>query len=188
VLDYGCGEALYADRVAAAATRLLLCEEAPRVRTALKSRFGGEPKIEVVAQQDLAEVPDRTLDLIVLHSVVQYLTAAEAGAVFALFRRLLKAGGLLVVGDVIPPNTNAATDAWALLRFGAAKGFFTAALQGMLRALLSDYWRLRARLGLTRYSETAMIEKLGAAGFAAQRAPMNFGHNQARMAFFARPR
>ena len=32
-----------------------------------------------------------------------------------------------------------------------------------------------------------MIEQLAAAGFAAHRAPENIGHNQARMAFIARP-
>ncbi len=82
----------------------------------------------------------------------------------------------------------AATDALALLRFGAANGFFFAAVTGLARTLVSDYWRLRTQYGLTRYSEAAMIEKLAAAGFTAQRAPNNIGHNQARMEFIARPR
>jgi hypothetical protein len=75
-----------------------------------------------------------------------------------------------------------------LLRFGAANGFFIAAVTGLVRTLLSDYWRLRTRYGLTRYGEAAMTKKLDAAGFAAQRATQNIGHNQARMAFMARPR
>jgi hypothetical protein len=74
-----------------------------------------------------------------------------------------------------------------LLRFGAANGFFIGAVVGLVRTVLSDYWRLRTRYGLTRYGETAMTEKLGTAGFAAQRAAQNIGHNQARMAFIARP-
>jgi hypothetical protein len=74
------------------------------------------------------------------------------------------------------------------LRFGAANGFLLAALSGLVRTRLSDYWRLRSQLGLSRYTETAMTEKLAAAGFAARRAPENIGHNQARMAFVARPR
>jgi SAM-dependent methyltransferase len=110
---------------------------------------------------------EHSLDLVVMHSVAQYLMAAGAGAPFALFHRLLKPGGVLVVSDVMSPEVMAATDAWALLRFGQANGFFLAALWGLLRALLSDYWRLRSRLGLTRYAEAAMIEKLGATGFAA---------------------
>ena len=50
------------------------------------------------------------------------------------------------------------------------------------------YTRLgRSDLGLTTYSEAEMIEMLTAAGFRAQRHRPNFGHNQARMAFEARP-
>ena len=76
-----------------------------------------------------------------------------------------------------------ATDAVALLRFGAANGF-SAAAWGLVRTLLSNYWRLRSKLGLTRYANAAMIEKLDAAGFNAGLAPANIGHNQARIAFY----
>ena len=188
VLDYGCGEALHADRVAAAAGELLLCEGAPRVRAGIAARFAGNAKIRAVAPEDVERVADRSLDLIVLHSVAQYLTPDELAKLFTLFHRLLKADGVLVVSDVIPPEVAASTDALALLRFGAANGFFVAAVIGLARTMLSDYWRLRTRYGLTRYGAAAMTEKLAAAGFSAQRAPQNIGHNQARMAFLARPR
>ena len=187
VLNYGSGEALHDDDVAGAAGEVLLCEPAPSVRGALKARFAGHPKIRVMAPPEVAQLPPHSLDLVILQSVAQYLTAAETDALFVMFRRLLKADGLLVVGDVIPPDVPAATDAVALLRFGAANGFFVAAAWGLLRTFLSDYRRLRAHLGLTRYAEAAMIDKLAAAGFAARRAPANIGHNQARMAFLARP-
>jgi hypothetical protein len=59
---------------------------------------------------------------------------------------------------------------------------------GLFRTLLSDYWRLRSRIGLTRYAEATVIQKLGAAGFAAERAPANIGHNQAHKTYYARPR
>jgi SAM-dependent methyltransferase len=188
VLDYGCGEALHADLVAAASAELMLCEGAPGVRAALAARFAGQAKIRVLAPEQLAGLPEHTLDLIVLHSVAQYLTPVEADALFALFHRLLKADGTLIVSDIIPPEIAAATDALALLRFGAANGFFLAACFGLVRTLLSDYWRMRSHFGLTRYAQAAMIEKLGAAGFAARRDPINIGHNPARMAFFARPK
>jgi SAM-dependent methyltransferase len=188
VLDYGCGEALHADRVAAAAGELLLCEGAPRVRAGIAARFAGNAKIRAVAPEDVERLADHSLDLIVLHSVAQYLTPEELAKLFALFHRLLNADGVLVVSDIIPPDVAASTDALALLRFGAENGFFIAAVAGLVRTVLSDYWRLRTRYGLTRYDEAAMTEKLAAVGFAAQRAPHNIGHNQARMAFMARPR
>jgi len=188
VLDYGSGEALHADIVAAATAELLLCEAAPGVRASLQKRFADHPKIRVIAPHELARLPEHSLDLIVMHSVVQYLTATGASALFALFHRLLKAGGTLVVSDIIPPQVPATTDAAALLRFGKNNGFFFAAFWGLLRTVLSNYWRLRGRLGLTRYATQAMIEKLNAAGFAARLAPANIGHNQARRTFYAQPR
>ena len=186
VHDYGCGEALHADLVAAPARALILCEAAPAVRTGLAGRFAGNRKIEVRSPQEVAALPAGSLDAVVLHSVAQYLTPDELDALLVLFRRLLNANGLLILGDVIPPHISAATDAVALLRLGAANGFLGAALVGLVRTVASDYWRLRSRLGLTRYSERAVIEKLAAAGFSASRAGANIGHNPARMTFLAR--
>jgi SAM-dependent methyltransferase len=188
VLDYGSGEALHAEIVAAAAGELLLCEAAPSVRAGLEKRFADNLKIRVVAPHEIARLPERSLDLIVMHSVLQYVTPTGAGVLFALFHRILKPGGRLVVSDVIQPQTGAATDALTLLRFGMANGFFFAALGGLTRTLLSDYWRLRSHLGLTRYAQAAIIDKLNAAGFSAERAPANIGHNQERRTYYARPR
>jgi SAM-dependent methyltransferase len=188
VLDYGSGEALHADIVAAAAGELVLCEGAPRVRAALAARFAGNGKIRVVTPEEIERLPDHSLDLIVLHSVVQYLFPEELAALLTLFRRLLHPSGTVVVSDVVPPNSLASTDAGALLRFAAANGFLIAAVAGLVRTRLSSYWQLRTRFGLTRYSDAAMTDMLSGAGFLAERAPKNIGHNQARLAFVARPR
>jgi SAM-dependent methyltransferase len=186
VLDYGCGEALHADLISASARELTLCEAAPMVRATLARRFVAHPRIEARSPEEVAALPAGSFDVIVMHSVAQYLTPRELDALIADFRRLLAAGGLLILGDVIAPHVAAATDAMALLRFAAANGFLGAALIGLVRTLASQYWRLRWRLGLTRYSEAAMIEKLAGAGFCARRAVANIGHNPARMTFLAR--
>jgi SAM-dependent methyltransferase len=188
VLDYGCGEALHADLVAGAAGELLLCEAGPGLRAGLQKRFADNRKIRVVAPHEIAQLPPHSLDLIVLHSVVQYLTTAGTSALFALFYQLLKSDGLLVVGDVVQPQVSPATDAWALLRFGQANGFLLGVVWGLMRTVLSDYLRLRSHLGLTRYSQSAMIEKLNAARFEARRAPDNIGHNPTRATYYAHPR
>ena len=188
VLDYGCGEALHADLVAAPARRLILCEAAPAVRAALAVRFAGDAKIEVRAPDEIAALPAGSIDVVVLHSVAQYLSPNELDELLILFRRLLSANGVFILGDVVPPNVSAATDAAALIRFAAANGFLGAVLVGLVRMVVaSDYLRLRSRLGLTRYGEAAIIEKLRAAGFSATRATANIGHNPARMTFLARP-
>jgi SAM-dependent methyltransferase len=187
-LDYGCGEALYAERVADRAGSLALCEAGQKLRAALAARVAGNARISVLAPDEVAALPDRAFDLIVMHSVAQYLTPAETDALLRLFRRLLRPDGRLILGDIIRPDVSTVTDAVALLRLGAQNGFLLAALFGLLRTMMSGYWRLRQQAGITCYSDQAMREKLEAAGFAAERAAQNIGHNQARMTFVARPR
>jgi SAM-dependent methyltransferase len=187
LLDYGCGEALYADRIAAKAQRLVLVEAAPTVRAKLKARFAREGRIEVKGPEELAAVPDHSIDVAIVNSVAQYLTAPQLDELLAGFRRLLRPAGLLLIGDVIPPHISVIGDALALLRFAARHGFVLAAVGGLLVTMVSDYGRLRSRLGLSRYSEAEMMQRLAAGGFSATRAASNIGHNQARMTFLARP-
>ena len=187
VLDYGCGEAAYAERIAEKAGRLMLCEAAPKLREALSARVTSNPKISVLTPEEAAALPDASLEVVILHSVSQYLSPQLTDTLFLLFRRLLRPGGRLIVGDVLQPGTPAWKDALALLRFGARDGFFVASVFGLLRTALSDYSKLRKDAGLTRYGEAQMLEKLTATGFSATRAPVNIGHLQTRMTFVAKP-
>jgi SAM-dependent methyltransferase len=186
VLDYGCGEATSADLVAAASGHLTLVEAAPNVRAALAARYAGNPKITVIAAGAIEAQPAASFDLIVMHSVAQYLSGTELDGLLATFRRLLKPDGLFIIGDIVPPRFAAPAAAIALLRFGAANGFFWAAVGGLMRIFVSDYFRLKKTVGLSHYTEAAMLDKLKKAGFAAERAAHNIGHNQRRMTFQAR--
>jgi len=187
VVDFGCGEALHADRVAERVHRLILVDAADKVRAGVARRFADVSEIKVLSPHQLAQCPDHSVDLVVMNSVVQYLEPAELRALLVVFRQLLRSDGLLVVGDVVPPDVSPVTDALALLKLSAGNGFLGAAMIGLIRTVLSDYRRVRSSIGLARYDEPAMIERLAAAGFAARRAPANIGHNQARMTFLARP-
>ena len=186
VLDYGCGDALHADRVAAVAAEVLLADSAQSVRAAMAARFAGNPRIKVLAPEELEQRSDRSLDLIVANSVVQYLSKAELDRVLALFRRLLAPGGALIVADVIPPDVGAVSDVVALLRLAARNGFLVAALLGLARTAVSPYRKLRSTLGIAQYTEAEFTRALTAAGFAAERLPRNMEHNPARMTFRAR--
>jgi SAM-dependent methyltransferase len=185
VLDYGCGEAIHADRVAAAAGEVLLCDAAPSVRAAIAARLGAETRIRVLAPPDVAGLPERSIDLIVANSVTQYLTPAELDGLLALWRRLLAPGGTLIVADVIPPDAGALTDVVSLLRYAAANGFLLAAFCGLARTSVSPYRKLRSQIGVTRYAQSDFVAKLRAAGFSATRLERNMEHNPARMTFRA---
>ena len=186
VLDYACGEALSAPKVAEACGKLILAEPAPGVRGRLIARFAPNTRIRVRSLDELRGMEEASVDLAILNSAAQYMTPAELDWAFDTLHWLLKPTGRLVVGDILHPKVGMARDVTALLKFGAKHGFLKDALVGLVRTALSDYRQLRTRIGLQRYTEDEMIAKLEAAGFAAERAPKNIGHNAARMTFVAR--
>lgn len=187
VMDYGCGEATSAALVAEACQHLTLVEAAPNVRAALRERYASNPKMSVMTPDEAAATPNGSVDMIVLHSVAQYLTGEELDAMMATFRRLLKPTGIFVLGDIVPPQMASVWAALSLLKFGAANGFFWAAVGGLIRILVSDYFTLKKTHGLSHYTEAAALAKLRAAGFAPRRAGHNIGHNQHRMTFLSKP-
>lgn len=187
VLDYGCGEALAAKRVAGACRHLDLLDGAECVRVRLEQRFGDDPRISILAPEDLdAGLPDGSLDLVIVNSVLQYLGAAERDAMLERLARKLSRTGEMVIADVIPPNVGPLQDAVALLRFAAANGFLGAAVAGLGRAMFSSYRTTRAALGLAQYDAVALNAILDRAGLEAEQMPHNLGHNDARLAFRAR--
>jgi SAM-dependent methyltransferase len=186
VLDHGSGEAIHADRVAAQARELILCDAAASVRASLAARFAATRNIKVIAPEEVERLPAASLDLVFANSLVQYLTQAELDRLLGVWRRILVPGGTLIVADVIPPHVGALSDGLALLRYAAAHGFLGAALLGLTRTALSRYRRLRSELGIARYGENEFLEKLRAAGFSAERLAKNVEHNPARMTFRAR--
>jgi ubiquinone/menaquinone biosynthesis C-methylase UbiE len=186
VLDYACGEALSAGKVADACAKLYLAEPAPGVRGRLIARFAPNTKIRVRSLDDLRKMDEKSIDLVVMNSVAQYMSSTELDAAFAVIHRLLKPGGRLVVGDILRPEVGMPKDVLALLKFAATHGFLKDAFYGLASTALSDYRQLRTKVGLQRYSEREMIAKLAAAGFTASRAHSNIGHNPWRMTFVAR--
>ena len=187
VLDYACGEALSAGKVAEVCGQLILAEPAPGVRGRLIARFAPYTKIKVRSLDDVRIMAEGSVDLVVMNSVSQYMTSGELDFAFAVIRRVLKPSGLFVLGDVLRPEVGMLRDVLALLRFAARHGFLKDALWGLAATAVSDYRQLRARVGLTRYSEAEILEKLAKTGFSASRADQNIGHNPWRMTFVAHP-
>ncbi len=186
ILDYGCGEALYAEDVARLCSRLVCSDAAPAVREKLAERVAAIPRIGVESPQQTEASPDATYDLIVVNSLLQYLSIDQLSALLSLWRRLLKPNGRLVLADVVPPDVSPVTDAAALLSFAFKGGFVGAALMGFIRTALSDYRKLRGELGFTMHGEYDFLAMLSRHGFTAERVRPNFGHNQARMTFVAK--
>jgi SAM-dependent methyltransferase len=186
VLDFGCGEALYAEDVARFCGTLYLSDAAPAVRAKVAERVKDRATIVVQSAEDTEAMPDASFDLIVVNSVAQYLTVEQLAGFLPGWRRMLKPDGRLVLADIIPPGVSPLTDAAALLSFAWKGGFTAAALAGLVRTALSDYRKIRGELGFTTHAEADLVGLLARHGLRGERARANFGHNQARMTFSAR--
>jgi 2-polyprenyl-3-methyl-5-hydroxy-6-metoxy-1,4-benzoquinol methylase len=185
VLDYGCGEAIAAEMVAACCRNLILSDAAPNIRTRLSSRFAGYAKIAVLSPEEVSDLSRDSLDVIIINGILQYLEKIELKELLATLDPLLKDDGVMVIGDIIPRDRSIFADAAALLSFGFKSGFFIAAVYGLLRTFFSEYRGLLLKFGLRRYDEAEILAILRAAGFVAQRRHLNIGHNQGRMTFVA---
>jgi len=187
VLDFGCGAALDAGRVAEACARLYLCEAAATSRAELVDRFRGHDRIEVIDPDGLDALPDESLDLIVVNSVLQYLARAEIPPLLRRFRAKLRPEGVLVLADLLTDRSTPLTDALSLLRVALRHGFLGAALAGLVRLAASDYRRLRREVGFTVLHPAEITGLLAEAGFEGRQRPVNFGFNGRRATWIARP-
>jgi SAM-dependent methyltransferase len=187
VLDFGCGDALEAARIAARVERLYVHDGAGSVRARLAERVRGIANITVLDEAGVAGLADRSIDVLIVFSVIQYIERTELPGLLRRWRRLLAPGGLLVVADVIPPDVRLLDDIGSLLSTAWRHGFLLAALGGLVTTLFSDYRRLRQQLGLAVYTEAEITELLHDAGLTVEPYPRNLGFHPVRRTFLARP-
>jgi ubiquinone/menaquinone biosynthesis C-methylase UbiE len=185
VVDYGCGDALSAQQVADACGHLYLCDGASSVRERLAARFEGRSNIEVIDPQQFELLPSATIDLIVVNSLVQYLSASEFAKLLAVARGKLGVVGRLVLADIVPRHVSPVRDASEFLKFAWANGFLIPAAAGLVRSYLSGYRQIRAEYGFLQFDEPEILALLAQSGFDAHRHHPNMGHNTQRMAFVA---
>lgn len=182
ILDYGCGDALGAPSLATLGHRIALYDAAVEVRTRVRRRYDGDPRIAVMDEEGLASAHEG-FDAIIVSSVIQYIPSDALPSVVARWHRLLAPGGVLVVADVMRPDAGMAEDVADLLGFAWKEGFLPAALLGLARTYFSDYRRMRRALGLARYTQQEFLGLLAAGNFRAEALPDNPGPNRHRLGF-----
>jgi SAM-dependent methyltransferase len=186
VLDFGCGEALGAERLAKGCSTLYLYDAAPAVRRRLRKRLAHNGNIIVLDDQELRQLDTGIIDLILVVSVIQYLRKDELVSLLRSWHRLLKPSGELIVADVIEPGTPIILDAASQLRFAWSNSFLVPALAGIIRMFFSDYRELRRKAGFAMYQANEMLELLRGAGFDGAGLPRNLGPGQHRRAYRGR--
>lgn len=185
VLDYGCGEALYADLVASKCGLLFLFDTAPKIQEKLRLRFSRNENIVILSTIALHEMLDAELDMVVVNSVLQYIPREEFEHLLTYWHAKMKVGSRLIIADVIPNGEHTVSDVRALLRFAWNGSFFFAALCGLAHTYFSSYRILRQKIGLTQYTPEYILKLLAVHGFKGERALKNIGYNPERMTFLA---
>ncbi len=188
VLDWGCGDAVAAGELAQACRTLLLFEPADTTRRRLLASYANWPKIEVLDAAKLEAVAPASVDLIVVNSVVQYLSRQQFVDALRLFRRLLKDDGRLLLGDIIEPDTPLLRHVMTFLRFAWQNGFFLVGISSLARNLKSPYCQLRRSAGYACYRAAEMLALLDTNGFVGERLPSNVAVSQLRSSYLARKR
>ena len=187
VVDWGCGDAFGAPALARACGELLLYDAVGAVQRRIATRFANVRGIRVLDDAAWRSLPDRSVDVIVMNSVAQYLSLAELEAVLDDFRKRLRDDGAVYLADLIPPDAGMVPDVVSLLATGARHGFFVAACVGLARTWFSRYRQIRNQAGFSTYGQRDVEALAGRHGFKAERLAANVGFNQQRMTFRLRP-
>jgi len=185
VLDFGCGEALYAEELAKRCAQLVLVDSSKNMRETLISRTKSVNSISILGLEEFDDLSNSSFELIIVNSVFQYMQLDETQTTLRKLSSKLKSNGKLIIADVIPPDLSMVSDVISLLKFGLRNGFFFMSLVGMLKTFFSNYTSLRREVGLSVYSIEDFTNLLIQNGFEVKLMPRNFGHNQSRKCFCA---
>ena len=120
-------------------------------------------------------------DLIVVNSVIQYMSARERRLWLCRWRDLLAPGGRIVLSDLVSPRHHVWDDAVSLCRFYAQHGRLTDALRQRFRDL-GLYSRARRMCRLSSVGREELRRDAAAAGLAMQLLATNLTYRTHRTA------
>ena len=182
ILDYGCGFGLVAAALAPRVDSLTLWDKHEQVRRLARAAVAAHAHVRLLDALPTAPLPpEARFDLVLVNSVVQYMTPAELTAALSTWSNLLAADGRLVLSDLIPPGHRAWLDVLALLRFQPL---------AQLRRLgteLRHYLGARTHTALRPVDPDELAARAADVGFRMERLPRNLTHFGQRFAVILRP-
>jgi len=185
LLDYGCGEARGAAKLAGDGIRVRLYDVVPYMRERAKEHSAGVADVQVLEDAAFEGLASGSLYTVFVYSVLQYVSKEEFVKLLTRFHALLRPGGVFILGDVVPPHVSMLADVRDLLLAGLKHGFFVPAVISLALTFFSEYRGIRKTNGFTMYEESEMLALLKAAGFDACREPKNIGLGRERMLFIS---
>ncbi len=161
ILDFGCGDGQLLAGITC--TERLLYEPSPVYAPALTEYASRLPEHHRVRRvTTLGEIPDASVDLVIMHSVAQYLTLEQVADHLLSFRRILTRDSRgVIIADL--PNPNPAIDAVGALT--AHPRTVVQVLSQIARLLVSSY----SAIQLHRHRHADLVDLAARTGYQCKR-------------------
>ena len=181
VLDFGCGFGHVAQMLAPRVGELFLWDASANMRRRARLNVAGRQNIRFLDLSDPKSLsPDLQFELILVNSVVQYMTMEEFVIWLLRWRNMLAPGGRIVVSDLIPPDYGALWDIVDLLRLSARRGFLVRAIWQAVSEIWR-YWGVRRVRPLSRLGREELSPRGKDAGLTVSYLPANLTHFKKRL-------
>jgi cyclopropane fatty-acyl-phospholipid synthase-like methyltransferase len=176
VLDFGCGFGFVADYVAPLVGRLFVWDASANMRGRALKTVAHHSNTQWLDLSEQEVFPSGVhLDLILVNSVVQYMTVDQFSAWLSVWREMLAPAGRIVVSDIISPDAGSLREIIDILKLSARRGFLARALWQSAREI-GRYRNIRKACPLTRMRHSEIKERARAAGLEVSFLPRNLTH------------
>jgi 2-polyprenyl-3-methyl-5-hydroxy-6-metoxy-1,4-benzoquinol methylase len=165
IFDYGCGPGFVADSLAPENIRITGADINEFFIDECRKNHPGS--LFMVITTDVAvnrkilgeQLKEKRFDYILLLSVAQYLKSVnDLEDIIKLLQTYLKAGGRIIVADVLDENTSSVRDAFSLFIHCIKKGRIGAFVGFISYLLFSDYRQISKKNKLLHVPEPAMFD------------------------------
>jgi 2-polyprenyl-3-methyl-5-hydroxy-6-metoxy-1,4-benzoquinol methylase len=188
VMDFGCGTGYVAEALAQRVLQMAVWDASQAVRARTARRLAGHANITFLdLTSDSGIRASGCFDLILSHSVVQYMTREEFFRWLRTWTSMLSPGGVVLLSDVISESRNPARELLDLAVFAARHRVLLAGLMDEASSLLR-YARTSTDSPLLTLGTRELTEFASREGLRLEVLPKNLGHKTGRLAIAIRPR
>ncbi len=178
VLDFGCGFGFTAELLAPRVAALFVFDASDRMRRRAQLRLAGHANVRVLGAP--ATWPDGlSVDLILVNSVVQYMTLDEFHRWLGQWRKLLAPRGRLVLSDLLTHDVRPLREVVEMLVLSARGGCLLRVVRKALGEL-RHYTTARHVQPLCRIALGDLRERAGRLGLALEVLPSNLTYRSTR--------
>jgi len=182
VLDFGCGYGYVSEHLARTVSRVFIWDAVEEAMQRALKRID-DP---AVAPIDPAST-DQVFDLIVVNSVVQYMSEETLSWWLERWADLLATGAAIAITDVPASSPSLVLEGAQWLWLALRKGVLVDAVR-FARANSARYQKARAKTGLGAINEADLNEMAERAGLDLEREPRNLAYQRGRASYTLRSR